>query len=368
MDGRNREMGIVSPISVRYSKRKMNQRARRAFPWIFGLLIAALLVPEAGRSQTPPSAAKEKLNSLFAKKDVTIAVMDSGLGGLSIMADLGAKLKEARSFRSVRLVFFNALFSNDSGYNSLRTRGEKIAVFNSALESLDRNVRPDAVLVGCNTLSVFIPEAPYCRTARIPILGIVEPGVALIARALGAAPAAPVVIFGTETTIGEDEHRRRLIGLGVAAGRIVTQACPELASFIEKAPGSENTGLLIESYVDEALANIRGPKTKAVVSLNCTHYGYSLDLWRRAFAERGIEAVILNPNAVMAEALVPAGLRNRAPATTVRAEAWSMVEIGPEKIEGLGEWLRKISPETAEALAGYKLKPDLFEWKSLVQR
>ena len=282
-------------------------------------MVAVLAAAACGRG-VRASRSDDKLARMFAESDVTIAVMDSGLGGLSIMAELGAKLKEARIFRSVRLVFFNALFSNDSGYNSLRTRGEKIAVFNSALESLDRNVRPDAVLVGCNTLSMFIPETPFVRIAKIPVLGIIEPGVDLMARALDAEPSAPVIIFGTETTIGEDEHRRRLLGLGVAAGRIVTQACPELASFIEKAPRSDDTGLLIESYVDEALAKIRGPKSKAVVSLNCTHYGYSLDMWHKAFAERDIEAVILNPNAVMAEVLVPAGLRNRVPATAVRAE------------------------------------------------
>jgi glutamate racemase len=334
--------------------------------WMSGVLLAAALAPAAGANPINAPQAAANLDQLFAKSDVTIGVMDSGLGGLSIMADLAARLKEAGVFRCVRLVFFNALFSNDSGYNSLRTREEKIAVFNSALESLARSVRPDAILVGCNTLSVFIPETPFFKAGKIPVLGIVEPGVEIIARALEAAPSAPVLIFGTETTIGEDEHRRRLLGLGVKPDRIVTEACPELASFIEKAPASEGTGLLIESYVDEALAKIRGPKSKALVSLNCTHYGYSLDLWQKAFADRGMQAVILNPNARMAEAMVPARFRNRWPSTTIRAEAWSMVEIGPEKIVGLGAWLRKISPETAAALAGYALKPDLFEWRKFV--
>jgi hypothetical protein len=29
--------------------------------------------------------------------------------------------------------------------------------------------------------------------------------------------------------------------------------------------------------------------------------------------------------------------------------------------------LRKISPETADALARYELKPDLFEWKRFIR-
>jgi len=361
-------LGLVSLIFIMYSLSEMDHFRKRAMIWVFVVLITAILAPVARGGQTTAPQAADKLERLFAKNDVTIAVMDSGLGGLSIMAELAARLNETRVFRSVRLLFFNALFSNESGYNSLRTREEKIAVFNSALESLARNVRPDAVLVGCNTLSVFIPETPFSRTAKIPVLGIVEPGVELIARALEDAPSAPVLIFGTETTIGEDEHRRRLLGLGVKSDRIVTEACPELAAFIEKAPGSEDTGLLIESYVDEALAKIRGPKSKAVVGLACTHYGYALDLWRKAFEDRGVQAVILNPNSRMAEAMVPARFRNRWLSTTIRAEAWSMVEIGPEKIAGLGAWLRKISPETAAALAGYALKPDLFEWRKFVHK
>ena len=315
----------------------------------------------------------DMLAGLFAKRDVTIAVVDSGLGGLSIMAGLASRLEDARIFRRANLVFFNALFSNDNGYNSLPSRGAKIAVFDSALRSLAERAHPDVILVGCNTLSVLLPDTPFARSGTVPVLGIVEPGVEMIASRLGARTGAasalsapPVLIFGTETTIAEGEHRRRLVEKGIPDTRIVTQACPELASYIEKAPLSDETGLLIESYVDEALAKTAGPKADAVVGLCCTHFGYSLDLWRKAFADRGVRADMVNPNAGLAEALVPARLRGRAPSTEIRARAVSMVEIGPEKIAGLGNFIRRISPKTADALAGYELRPDLFEWRSLI--
>ena len=330
-------------------------------------MAAAAFAAACGSGGNAPRTG-DKLAHVFAKNDVTIAVTDSGLGGLSIMADLGAKLKEAGIFGNVRLVFFNALFSNDSGYNSLRTREEKIAVFNSALESLDRNIRPDVILVGCNTLSVFIPDTPYSWAAKIPVLGIVEPGVDLIARALNAAPTVPVLLFGTETTIGEDEHRRRLLGLGIAADRIVTQACPELASFIEKAPGSEDTGLLIESYVDEAAAKIRGPKSKAVVGLACTHYGYSLDLWRKAFSERGIEAVTSKSQLRDGGHPGPGPASKPLPGHGGPGRGVVHGRNRPGENRGARRMAARISPETADALAGYKLMPDLFEWRALVQK
>ena len=332
------------------------------------LAAAALAFAACGKADRASRSA-DKLDGLFAKSDVTIAVVDSGLGGLSIMAELASRLEDARIFRRADLVFFNALFSNDNGYNSLPSRGAKIAVFDSALRSLAGRVRPDVILVGCNTLSVLLPDTPFARSGAIPILGIVEPGVEMIAARLGAAPASPkppVLIFGTETTIAEGEHRRRLVEKGIPDLRIVAQACPELASYIEKGPLSDETGLLIESYVDEALAKTAGPKADAVVGLCCTHFGYSLDLWKKAFADRGVKADLVDPNAWLAEALVPARLRGRVPSTEIRARAVSMVEIGADKIAGLGNFLRKISPKTADALAGYELRPDLFEWRSLI--
>jgi len=323
-------------------------------------IFLGLFPPPAGSLAGAQKAAA--LEAFFAKREVTIAVTDSGLGGLSIIAEAAARLKEAKIFESVNLVFFNALFSNDSGYNSLKSREEKIAVFDSALRALDRTCRPDIVLVGCNTLSVLLEETPFFKTAKIPLLGIVEPGVDLIALGFKKEPGATVIILGTETTIAEGEHKKRLLERGVKEERIVVQACPELASYIEKDPAGEDTGLLIESYVEEALARVKDPKAPLYVSLNCTHFGYSLDGWKKAFEGRRSPSItFLNPNSKMTDVLISSKYANRFAASMVRAKAVSMVEIGRQKIDALGPWLRKISPETADALARYEWKPDLFD-------
>jgi len=320
-----------------------------------------------GASQTGKISRAIDLGLFFAKSEVTIAVTDSGLGGLSIMAEAAARLKEARVFKSVNIVFFNALFSNDSGYNSLRTREEKIVVFNSALEALAGKYRPDLILVGCNTLSVLTGETRFFRATKIPVLDIVGPGVDMIADGLKKSSKLAVIILGTETTIAEGEHKKRLLERGFPEARIVTQACPELASYIEKDPKSEDTALLIESYVDEALVKIKDRNAPILVSLNCTHFGYSMDLWEKAFESRGIKSfVTINPNSKVTDVLVPPASVKRYAAAAVSAKVVSMVEIGKQKIEALGDWLRKISPETADALARYELKPDLFEWKRMI--
>jgi glutamate racemase len=284
------------------------------------------------------------------------------------MAETAARMKAAKVAQKVHLVFVNALFSNESGYNSLRTRNEKILIFNSALQSMERMVRPDAIVIGCNTLSAIYDDTAFAKTARIPVVRIIDPGVIMFRRALEQHPEASLILFGTETTIGEDTHRSALVAAGIAGERIITKACPELAAYIENDWRSDETRFIIASYVDEALAML--PKHKPIYAgLVCTHYGYALDLWEAAFRENGARLLgILNPNASLSDPLLQSQQDGRFKDTEIDAQVISMVDIPVAKRNALGTWLGRISPEVAAALASYHLRPELFEWKSLVAR
>ena len=332
-----------------------------------GLLVSVSLT--LSPDGTKETGSKLKLSSFFQKKRVTIAVTDSGLGGLSVVAEAVRKMKEARIFKRVDFVFFNALFSNEGGYNSLKTREEKIRVFSSALESLERRYRPDIILIGCNTLSTLYEDTPYSRQTKIPVIPIVPAGVELIARGLKDHPEASVIIFGTPTTISEGTYPRELEKQGFAPEQIRAQSCPELESFIENDPRADETEMLISGCVSEAVQKIPSPRPPLLVSLNCTHYGYSLPFWQKAFAEAGVELLaILNPNSRMTDTLFSPKHGGRHPQTEVRVRVMSMVEISRQKIDSLAPWLERISPETAEALRRYELRPSLFEWKKHIAR
>ncbi len=340
----------------------MKKAARFVF---FLFLLSLFLYFSFGEKKADLRA--EKLENFFRKKDVTIAITDSGLGGLSIMADAVERMKESRVFRKANFVFFNALFSNEGGYNSLKTREEKIRIFDSALQSLEKNYRPDLILVGCNTLSVLYNDTPFSRETAIPVVGIIEAGVELIAQNLEKSPGSRVIIFGTQTTVAEGTHKSKLEIRGISPERIVLQACPELVTYIEKGFASEETEMLIAGYVDEALQKIQRPESPLYVSLNCTHYGYSLDLWKKAFEAYGIKpAAFLNPNAKMTDFLFTSQRRNRFKSKEISTRAVSMVKISQETIESLGKWLKEVSPQMAMALSNYALKPGLFEWKKYV--
>jgi glutamate racemase len=332
-----------------------------------GLLVSVFLSLSLGG--TKGRGSKLPLSSFFQKKRVTIAVTDSGLGGLSVVAEAVRKMKETGIFKRVDFVFFNALFSNEGGYNSLKTREEKIRVFSSALESQEKKCRPDIILIGCNTLSTLYEDTPYSRQTKIPVIPIVQAGVGLIARGLEDHPEASVIIFGTPTTISEGTYPRELEKQGFAAERIHTQSCAELESFIENDPRADETGMLISGFVSEAVQNIRPPLPPLLVSLNCTHYGYSLSFWEKAFEEAGITPLaILNPNPRLTDVLFEPKFMGRYQKTEVTVRVVSMVEISRQKIDSLATLLERLSPETAEALRRYEHRPSLFEWKRHIAR
>lgn len=344
-----------------YGRRK-KMRKKRIKSLFFLLLLTFFFSSCSQKAQLLAEA--EKLEHFFGKSEVTIAATDSGLGGLSIMADTLERMRESKIFSNVNFIFFNALFSKEGGYNSLKTHEEKVRIFDSALRSLARNYLPDLILICCNTLSTIYEKTPFSKKTDIPVIGIIEAGTKLIAQSLREEPASKVIIFGTQTTISESSYTEELKKQGFPEGRIITQACPELVEYIEKGSESEETEMLIEAFVAEALEKVGMQETPLYVSLSCTHYGYSLEFWKQAFRSFGFKPIaFLNPNFKMADFLFLPQRQGRFDETKITASAVSMVEISRKKIDSIGTWLKKVSPQTAEALFHYELRENLFEWR-----
>jgi len=341
---------------------KMTNKRLLIFPFIF---LAMFCFPGAER---PSFGREDALSDLFHEKEVTIAVVDSGLGGLSIMAEAAERTWDWRGFRKAHFIFFNALFSNQGGYNSLKSLTEKVSIFDSALRSLEKKYQPDLILIGCNTLSSIYTETFFSKQTEIPVVGIIDAGVELIAQNLKAHPESKVILFATQTTVSQSSHKDRLVEKGFLPERIIFQACPDLVNYIERNYGGSETEMLIFAYVDEALQKIGAHKAPLFVSLNCTHYGYSIGLWRKAFSDLGVTPLaFLNPNSKMIDFLFPAKYSDRYKKTDIFMHVVSMVEIGQEKIASIGTYLNTYSPKTAHALRNYELNGDLFEWSRYIK-
>ena len=316
--------------------------------------------------QTKTITERQKLENFFKKQDVTILVTDSGLGGLSIAADVYERMKKEGVFKKVRVVFFNAQPHKKSGYNSMKTTKQKVQVFNNALVAMEKNFHPDILLIGCNTLSVLYDYTDFSKTADFPVIGIVKTGVDLIKKKLDENKNARVIIFATKTTVKQNKHKTRLMESGVPAEQIITQACPRLAGRIERGSHSDTTKNLVKKYVNKAIQKMPEGEEPLLVSYNCTHYGYVNDIFQEAFKEQKKQVVAyLDPNPFMADFMFTDATTHRYPQSEVTIEVVSQPELSPGKLGSIYSLIEPVSPQTAEALLDYQFKPDFFEWESI---
>ncbi len=336
----------------------MKQRARGgAFRTLTVLALTAFAL--AGCQGPLPKPATSA--SFRERADITIVVTDSGLGGLSVVAELAARLPESGIARSARIVFVNALLDDAIGYNDLKREADKVRVFDAALAAMESRYHPDMILVACNTLSVLYDGTRHAKEASTPVVGIVGMGADLIARELAEKPGSTAVIFATRTTIESGAYPALLVKKGVPRDHIVGEACHRLAGSIERGAGSAETANYVRTFVAEAISRLPKDPGPLVASLNCTHYGYVRSLWEEAFAAAGHPHVkILDPNPLMADYVVRQGGARRYPDTPVTVEVVSKVPIGPDVQASLGTLLRTVSPLTADALARYRHEPGLF--------
>ncbi len=327
------------------------------------IIVLCVMMNAALSESRAQDSTRSRIERLAEKDSITILITDSGLGGLSVCADIDRRVRETGVYRKARLVFANALPESNRGYNKMVTTAEKVEVFDAALNGMARWYSPDAILVACNTLSVLIPQTRFVRESPIPVLGIVETGVEMLYDRLSADPGATGIIFGTETTIGMGTHKRLLVEKGIDPSRLVTQACSGLAGKIEEAAGGEEVRTAINDFVTQALTRAPGQTGKVYAGLCCTHYGYSKGFFEESFRQKGVsDAVIVDPNARMGEVLFPPGAKRRVERPDVRVEVASRAVITPEETASIGGLVEPVSPATAEALRNYLLKKDLFPY------
>lgn len=287
-----------------------------------------------------------------------ILITDSGVGGLSVVAYAERFVRTHGVNEPVRLTFANAAPANDYGYNSMRTREEKLETFDRFLRNVTQRFAPDAIYVACNTLSVLLPDTPFFANAPVPVNGIVETGTALLLRELEANARSVAIIFGTQTTIDAGTYPRLLIERGIDAPRIVSQACPGLADTISEDREGTRTRDEIRGWVDKAIEKMQHRDASVIASLNCTHYGYRKELFASAFDEAGVDAKVVNPNELATGDLFgeqPEGAHRDAAVRFVTRYA-----IPDATIEALTFFLSEISPRTVAAMQQFEQQPDLF--------
>lgn len=297
---------------------------------------------------------------LSTRENLSILIMDSGMGGLSICAEIVEGLRSRAPFKKVAVTYFNAWPEQARGYNALSGPAERVRVFDQALLGT-LPFAPDIILIACNTLSILYPQTDFCRHTALPVVGIVLFGVDMIHEQLLARPDSQAIILGTKTTIAADMHRQALHDRGIDDQRIVSQACDQLATQIEKDPHGPVVRSMVEQFVQQALEKVNNPQAHAFAALCCTHYGYSAQVFQKSFDARlSAGCTILDPNRAMAQGLLAAFSHNRFDRTAIDVQVVSRIVWSARQVTAIAGLIEQRSLLTAEALVNYRPDPTLF--------
>ncbi len=306
----------------------------------------------------------------------TIVVTDSGLGGLSVFAAIATGLARTCPWSGVDLVYFNAWPEKDRGYNHYPDMAHKSRVFDNALAAMAR-LRPDALVIACNTLSVIYPYTDFSKTSPGPVHDIIDQGVDMIAAALTRDPETGVILFSTPTTAESRIHVQGLVRKGIAPDRIVNQGCVNLAGTIERNPFDPDLPAMIQDNVDQAMASGAGQFRQVAAGLCCTHFGYCRKLFSSAIAgHTGRPPLILTPNQILADQVLlqAAQMISRdsmprsgipeaqaGPPSVMDIRIMSRVQWDRQRITAYETLFAPHAPRVAKALTNYHFNPDLFK-------
>ncbi len=190
------------------------------------------------------------------KADLPIGVFDSGVGGLTVLRAIKARLPRE-----------NLLYLGDTarlpyGTKSRDTVSRYAAQASSKL--LERRVK--LLVVACNTATAAALEDLQKLWPDLPIIGVVEPGAKA---ACAASQSGRIAVIGTESTIRGQAYHKAIHKINPQA-EVNAQACSLFVSLAEE-------GWLDGPIVEAVARRYLGPlfsteATPDCLVLGCTHF------------------------------------------------------------------------------------------------
>jgi glutamate racemase len=191
----------------------------------------------------------------MAKNKRPIAVIDSGLGGISVLAHLLAQLPNED------FVYFGD--NANAPYGSKKT-DEVLSLTLDNIKMLEEKYFAKAVVIACNTATGA--AAAKCREIypNMPIIGI-EPAIKP-AVTLSGKEAPNVLVMATPLTLSQEKFVNLAEKYNPNAN-LIPLPCPGLSQVIESG-GDENA---LDEMLTRLFADVESEDIDAVV-LGCTHY------------------------------------------------------------------------------------------------
>lgn len=205
-----------------------------------------------------------------------IGIFDSGIGGLSLLCELSARLPDAE------FIYFA---DRENAPYGERSADEIVALTERAVLFLfDRGA--DAIVLACNTATAAAARILRAKYPDLRIFGM-EPAVNEAAKKI---KEGKILATATPLTLGGEKYHALLDKTG-AEGRTVSLPLPTLVRLAEaelfdrSLPECKGA----EDYVRERISTVTdSAENFAAVVLGCTHFIYFTDIFRRLIPDRPI--------------------------------------------------------------------------------
>jgi len=210
-----------------------------------------------------------------------VAVFDSGLGGLTVAAEIHR-----------RLPYENLLFLADRARVPYASQSiNLIARWASECFDFLLSHDPKAVVIACNTVSsVYLNE--LIDRAVVPVLGVIEP---TARAAFEGTKTGRIGVLATKATVRRRAYDTALERLGRKL-QVVSNGAPLLVPFVEE---GWTDGEIPRKIVEHYLEPIRNADIDTLI-LGCTHYEYFVPVMQQVL---GTKVSIINTPNVTAVAL-----------------------------------------------------------------
>ena len=287
-----------------------------------------------------------------------VGITDSGVGGLSVCAELEARLRQSPVKEDIEVIYLNAAIEDDYSYNSMPNRQSKLQAFDRFLDKVHEKYQPDLLFIACNTLSVLYQDSYFDHHRHKPIEGIVKSGCREMLSAFAYDNDVSFVVFATPTTVEEGVYGNALRKHGVPASQIIEQACPGLPDAIS----NDGSGLLarelLSQFVPAALERFDSVPQNLVAFLGCTHYGYQAKQFEKTLHAIVPGARILNPNRGSVDTIL-ASFETEPGNGKLEIEFIARYVIPGVVIQSLSGYIGEQAPTTLSALKNFTHLPEL---------
>ena len=201
-----------------------------------------------------------------------IAVLDSGLGGLTVVNAL------QRVLPAEDLIYFGDTAHLPYGNKSPAA----VCGFVRQIVGFLRPMNPKHVVIACNTATALALPTISAEFPELSISGVIEPGARAAVAAAGAQRLPAIGVIATEATVRSKAYERAILQRRNMA-RVMLRSTPLLAPMIEEGRTSDDP--LVETALRQYLQSMVLRKVDVLV-LGCTHY----PLLKRAIAK------VIGPN------------------------------------------------------------------------